>query len=411
MHRALRALVASAWAPWVLLALSLGAHVLVTLTGADPFRMVDLKVYIDGTAHLTDGTLYDFYSEPLHLPFTYPAFSALLFALVGWMNWTVLRIFWQLASVAAVAYLVYATLRLLGRIGPGSARPIRQPTGLVVSVTAVGLWLEPVRTTFNYGQINLFLAALLLSGAVGSRSWWQGTTVGLAAGIKLVPAITGLYYLLQRRFAAVLWAIGIFAATVALSLAVLPQQTWRYFSELIFDPGRTGPVWSAINQSWRGALARLAGHEVTVIWTVACLVTLVLGIWATVLCLRAGDPTGAFLAVQLVGLLVSPISWSHHWVWVLPVLVWAFAGPYRGSWAARGVAIGWLVGCYSYVVPILIVAQGPGIPPASRPGWQSWLGLAYVVLGMATLLVMGLLARSRPIRSRVAGDVVAGAPT
>jgi alpha-1,2-mannosyltransferase len=411
VQRALRGLVASAWAPWVLLALSLSAHVLVTLAGADPFRMVDLKVYVDGTAHLTDGTLYDFYSEPLHLPFTYPAFSALVFALVGWLNWTVLRIIWQLASVAAVSYLVYATLRLLGRIGPGSVRSIGQPTGVVVSVTAVGLWLEPVRTTFNYGQINLFLAALLLSGAVSARSWWQGTTVGLAAGIKLVPAITGLYYLLQRRFAAVLWAMGIFLATVALSLAILPQQTWRYFTELIFDPGRTGPVWSAINQSWRGALARLAGHEVTGVWAIACVVTLVLGVWATVLCLRTGDRTGAFLSVQLVGLLVSPISWSHHWVWVLPVLIWAFAGPHRHSWATRGIAIGWLVGCYSYLVPILIVAQGPGTPPASRPGWQSWLGLVYVLLGMATLVVMALLAKTPLSRPRTAEDVVADAPT
>ena len=405
MLRALRALVASPWAPWVLLAGSVAAHVLVTLAGADPFRMVDLKVYVDGTAHLTDGTLYDFYSEPLHLPFTYPVFSALLFALVGWMNWTVLRILWQLASVAAVAYLVYATLRLLGRLGPGSARPIPHGSGVVVSVTAVGLWLEPVRTTFNYGQINLFLAALLLSGAVSARSWWQGATVGLAAGIKLVPAITALYYLLQRRFAAVLWAIGIFIATVAVSLAFLPHQTWRYFTDLIFDPGRTGPVWSAINQSWRGALARLAGHEVTGIWAIACLLTLVLGVWATVSCVRAGDRAGAFVAVQLVGLLVSPISWSHHWVWVLPVLIWAFAGPYRGSWAARGVAIGWLIGCYSYLVPILIVAQGPGTPPASRPGWQSWLGTVYVVLAMATLLAMALLARARPVPS---GSVAGG---
>jgi alpha-1,2-mannosyltransferase len=279
-------------------------------------------------------------------------------------------------------------------------------TGVVVTATAVGMWLEPIRTTFNYGQINLFLAALLLAGAVSTRAWWQGTTVGLAAGITLVPAITGLYYLLARRYSAALWAVGVFLATVLVSLAFLPSQTWRYFTALIFDPGRTGPVWSAINQSWRGALARLFGHEVPGIWAVACLLTLALGIWATVMLLRAGDRAGAFLAVQLVGLLVSPISWSHHWVWVLPVLIWAFAGPFRGSGWALGIAIGWLVGCYSYVVPLLIVAQGPGIPPASRPGWQSWLGLAYVVLGMATLLVMGLLAASgRPVdRARPPGD-------
>ena len=406
----MRAFVASRWAPWLLLALSLAAHVVVTLLGADPFRMVDLRVYIDGTDHLTDGTLYDFFSEPLHLPFTYPSFSALLFTTVSWLNWTVLRVLWQVASVAAVGYIAYATLRLLGRAGRGAAKPVESLTGVVVTATAVGIWLEPVRTTFNYGQINLFLAALLLAGAVATREWVAGGTVGLAAGIKLVPAITGLYYLLQRRWSAVIWSVVVFALTIAVSLVFLPSQTWRYFTELIFDPGRTGPVWSAINQSWRGALARLAGHEVTGLWLIACLITLALGGWATWRCLQAGDRAGAFVAVQLIGLLVSPISWSHHWVWVLPVLLWAIFGPLRGTGPAVGVAVGWLAGCLSYVVPMLIVAQGPGLPPASRPGWQAWLGLIYVVLGMATLLVFALTAR-RGVAASVPEAAPAAGPT
>ena len=133
MQRALGAMVASRWAPWLLLGISVLAHVLVTLAGADPFKMVDLKVYIDGTAHIGDGTLYDFYSEPLHLPFTYPAFSALLFAAVSWINWTVLRIGWQLASLAAIAVIVYATLRLLGRAGRDAVAPVPHLRGTVVT--------------------------------------------------------------------------------------------------------------------------------------------------------------------------------------------------------------------------------------------------------------------------------------
>ncbi|MEP6562771.1 MAG: hypothetical protein ABJD68_17055, partial [Nakamurella sp.] len=98
MLGALQRLVASSWAPWVLLAVTGVLHVIVTLLGGDPFLMVDLKVYVDGATHLTDGTLYDFYSEPLHLPFTYPTFSAMIFTPMTWLNWTVLRVLWQLAS-------------------------------------------------------------------------------------------------------------------------------------------------------------------------------------------------------------------------------------------------------------------------------------------------------------------------
>ena len=273
---------------------------------------------------------------------------------------------------------------------PGIARSIRQPTGMVVSVTGGRRsgWSRSGRRSTTARSICSWLPCCWPARSA-RRTWWQGTTVGLAAGIKLVPAITGLYYLLQRRFAAVVWAVGIFAATVRCRWRSCPAQTWRYFTELIFDPGRTGPVWSAINQSWRGALARLAGHEVTASgrspacspWRWACGRR-----WAVPAGRRPdggvpGGPVGR--AVGLADLLVAPLG-----VGAAGAASGRSPDRARRSWAARGVAIGWLVGCYSYLVPILIVAQGPGTPPASRPGWQSWLGTVYVVLGMATLLVM-----------------------
>lgn len=390
----LKRYLASSWAPWVFLALTAVAHILVTLAGADPFKMVDLKVYVDGAHHLFDGTLYDFFSEPLHLPFTYPPFSALLFGLIAWLPWTLLRIGWQAASFGAVALMIHATLRLLGRAGKGARNPLPNIVGIVVTATALAVWLEPVRTTFNYGQINLFLAALLLAGAASTKEWAAGASVGLAAGIKLVPAITGLYYLLQRRWTAVVAAIVSFAVTIGIALIFLPSETIRFYTELMLDPGRTGPVWSAINQSWRGTLARLAGHDVSTSWVVASAITIVIGVTATWWSLRAGDRTGAFLAVQFVGLLVSPISWSHHWVWVLPLLLWGFFGVHRRNPLAWVLVVGWLAATCSYVVSILIAWQYEG-EPASRPGLHSWLGTAYVVMGMLTLIVLAVVNRRR----------------
>jgi len=387
-------LVASSWAPWVLLALTGVLHVLATLAGTDAFAMVDLRVYLEGAQHLTDGTLYDFVSQPLDLPFTYPTFSAIIFTPMTWLPWTLLRILWQLASFGAIGLIAYATLRLLGRAGPNAPEPIANVRGIVVTITALGLWLEPVRTTFNYGQINLFLCALLLAGAVASKEWLAGASVGLAAGIKLTPAITGVYYLLQRRWSAVIWSVVFFAVTVLVGLAIVPSETVRFFTALMFDPARTGPVWSAINQSLRGAIARLAGQDLPSVWLVAAAVAAVLGVWAAWACLRAGDRTAGFLAVQITGLLISPISWSHHWVWVLPLLLWCLFGPRQRSISVRALAVGWFVATCSYVVSLLIAQQYID-QPASRPGWQSGLGTVYPLLGLITLVLLGVLgARS-----------------
>ncbi|MFN8200748.1 MAG: mannosyltransferase [Nakamurella multipartita] len=391
MLAAMRRFVASSWAPWALLAVTIVLHVLVTLAGSDAFAMVDLKVYLEGAQHLTDGTLYDFFSEPLHLPFTYPTFSAIIFTPMTWLPWTVLRVLWQAASFGAIGLIAYATLRLLGRAGPKAPQPLEHVRGIVVTITALGLWLEPVRTTFNYGQINLFLCALLLAGAVASKEWLAGASVGLAAGVKLTPAITGLYYLLQRRWSAVAWSVVFFAGTVLLGLALVPSETVRFFTALMFDPARTGPVWSAINQSLRGAIARLAGQDLTSLWLVTAVLAAALGLWAAWACLRVGDRTAGLLAVQITGLLISPISWSHHWVWVLPLLLWCLFGPRQRVPAVRGLAIVWFIATCSYVVSLLIALQYID-QPASRPGWQSALGVVYPLLGVITLVVLGVLA-------------------
>lgn len=407
MVRAMQRWVASAWVPWALLAVSLVLHVVVTLLGSDAFNMVDLKVYYDGAGHLFDGTLYDFFSEPLHLPFTYPTFSALIFTPMVWIPWTVLRVLWQAASFGAIGLMAYSTLKLLGRAGPDARHPVPHLRGIVVTVVALGLWLEPVRTTFNYGQINLFLCALLLAGAASAGpaatgraarrgDFWAGLSVGLAAGVKLTPALSGLYYLLQRRWWAVLWSVVVFAATVAIGWLAAPSETVRFFTALMFDPARTGPIWSAINQSLRGALSRVQGQDRVGVWLVCAALALALGLWCAWRSLRVGDRTAAFLAVQITALLISPISWSHHWVWVLPLLLWCLFGPRQRDAAVRWLAAAWLVATCSYVVSILIAQQYMD-QPASRPLWQSALGVVYPLLGVVTLAVLARLAgRSVP---------------
>ena len=49
--------------------------------------------------------------------------------------------------------------------------------------------------------------------------------------------------------------------------------------------------------------------------------TLAVGLLAAWRQTRAGDRVGALVAVGALGALISPIAWSHHWLWT-PVFAW-----------------------------------------------------------------------------------------
>lgn len=380
--------------PVLVLLVSLGLHVLVMAQGIDGFRMIDLRVYVAGPLHLGDGTLYTFVTPKEDLPFTYPPFAAMVFWPLAQLPFAATAVIWQLLCVVLVASSLYLTLRLLGKTGPGDDWAPSLVRGVVLVGTAVALWVEPVRTTFNYGQINLLLMTVLLLGVVATKDWIAGLTVGLTAAIKLIPAITGLFYLLSRRFSAVAAAVATFVATGLLALLVVPDLTRRYFTELIFEPERTGVVAAVRNQSLRGAIDRLAGEDSTVLWAVAGVGVIVLGILATAWCLRSGDRLAAFLAVQFIGLEISPISWNHHWVWVLPLLLWCWCGPRRAERVVQWLAGSWAVVILAFLLPLL-AAQESRIWAAgeSLALWVRLLGAVYPVLGIATLVVLLVVAR------------------
>ncbi|GAB4588661.1 mannosyltransferase [Nocardia sp. IFM 10818] len=343
-------------------------------------NFVDLHVYVDGAANLGTGHLYDYTdaskTPDFPLPFTYPPFAALVFYPLHFLPFSLVAIAWLLLTVAALFGVVWLALELmLGK------EALREPKWRTVAVwwTAVGTWLEPMRTTLDYGQVNVFLVLIAML-AVRSAKWWvSGTLVGAAAGVKLTPAITGLYFVARRRWVTAMWSAVVFAATIGLTYLITPDETRRYFGELLGDATRIGPVGSATNQSLRGALSRLLGHDVGTgaLWIAAVLVTAVLAVLAW-RALAADDRLGTLLIVQLFGLLASPISWSHHWIWLIPVMLWLLYGPLRAAAGARLLAGYWLVTTAVGVPWVLLYAQ-PDIWTISRPGILSWLGTVDVL--------------------------------
>ncbi|MFD0360639.1 mannosyltransferase [Nocardia sp. GCM10030253] len=395
------------------LGLSVLARLLWMLLSKNGMNLVDLHVYVDGSAALLTDRLYDFtYAEKtpdFPLPFTYPPFAALVFFPLHFLPFTVIAVLWLLATVAALYGVVWISLELI--LG---AQRVREPGWRAAAVgwTAVGVWLEPVRTTLDYGQVNVFLVLGAMVAVRSSRWWLSGLLVGVVAGIKLTPAITGLYFVARRRWATVICSAVVFGATVGLSFLIAHTEAQRYFGTLLGDASRIGPVGSVWNQSLRGTLSRILGYDVESgpWWIAAMLVVAALAFlaWRT---LGSDDRMGTLIMVQLFGLMVSPISWSHHWVWLLPTVLWLVYGPMRQVAGARIIAGYWLVTMLIGVPWVLSFAQ-PSIWTISRPGVLSWLG-AVDALGVVVLFGWLIWHGRAVLRSDLAsaGRRLRGLPT
>ncbi len=385
----------------VLLIVSIGARLAWTYLVPNGANFVDLHVYLGGAAALDHpGTLYSYvYADQtpdFPLPFTYPPFAALVFYPLHLLPFGLVAFCWQLGIVAALYGVVRMSQRLLGFAAGAGHR-----TAMVW--TAVAIWTEPLRSTFDYGQVNVILVLASLWAVYSSRWWVSGLLVGLAAGVKLTPAATGLYFLGARRWSTVLFSAVVFAGTVALSIAVIGQQARYYFTDLLGNASRIGPIGTSFNQSWRGGISRILGHDAGYgpVVLIAIAVTAVLAALAW----RAlGDPVhtgerdrlGSLLVVQLFGLLLSPISWTHHWVWLLPLMIWLLRGPWRARTGAKVLGWGWLALTLIGIPWLLSFAQ-PTIWQIDRPWYLAWAGLIYIV---ATLATLGWIAATGRAESR-----------
>lgn len=387
------------WAP-LLLTASIAARIAWTYLTPHGANFVDLHVYIHGAAALAQsGALYDYvYADQtpdFPLPFTYPPFAAVVFYPLHFLPFGLVAFLWQIGTMAAL----YGVVRLCQRLLGGSATTGRRTAMLW---TAVGIWTEPLRSTFDYGQINVILVLAVLA-AVSSRRWWvSGLLVGLAAGVKLTPAIAGVYLAGARRWAAAAFSAVVFAGTIAVSIWVTGDQARRYFTELLGDAHRVGPIATSFNQSWRGGISRILGYDAgySAPVLIAIAVTAVLGVlaWRALNSNPARpDPLGSLLVVELFGLLASPISWTHHWVWLLPLMIWLLHGPCSDRRGARVLGWGWLT-LTLIGVPWLLSFFQPTIWQDDRPWYLAWAGLVYIVGALVTLAWMAT-TRVRPPES------------
>jgi len=373
----------------LLLILSVAARLAWTYLTPTGANFVDLHVYLGGAAAIDHpGTLYSYvYADQtpdFPLPFTYPPFAAVVFYPLHLLPFGLVAFVWQVGTMVALYGAIRISQGLLGI--PADRR-------VAMVWTAVSIWIEPLRSTFDYGQINVFLMLGVLWAVYTTRWWLSGLLVGIAAGIKLTPAISGIYFAGARRWREVVSSAVVFLATVGVSALIVGDQARYYFTDLLGDARRVGPIATSFNQSWRGAISRILGHDAgfgpLVLGAIAVTAVAAVLAWRA---LDGPDRLGKLLVVELFGLLFSPISWTHHWVWLVPLMIWALHGPLRERLGARVVGWGWLALTLIGVPWLLSFAQ-PTIWQISRPWYLAWAGLVYVVAALATLIWIATTGR------------------
>jgi alpha-1,2-mannosyltransferase len=336
------------WAGLALGALAAGLYVRQVLADLDGMmHLLDLGVYrIAGTRVLDGVSVYD---TPLagHTrgvwEFVYTPFAALLFVPLAKLDGNPFTYVGALGNFALLALGAWAALSMLGY-----RRDLRL-AAFSLPLAAIVLWIEPIRQTMAFGQVNILLMSIvLLDLALPDRVWGKGVLTGIAAGIKLTPAFFVLYLVFTRRYRAAAVAAGSFAATVLIGFLALSHDSVTFWSGAFADPTRVGVPENPNNESLRGLFARTIGLAggAQLLWlasaAVVALACLLLARWLSGSERSSGRFSGGeLLAVVLCGLAttaVSPYSWVHHWVWLGPLIIYLLHASLgrraAGAWAA-----------------------------------------------------------------------------
>lgn len=272
---------------------------------------IDLGVYREAgryALHHRDPYSAGFGADlPAPLPFTYPPFAALVLIPLALVPTTSLVVGWTLLNLALLVGIAVVAVRP-ALVRRGLAHPAW------FGLAAGGLaWTVPVAQTIAYGQVNLLLmAACLLDCTWTGRR--RGVLVGLATALKLTPGLFIVYFAATRQWAAAVRAAAIAAACALVGAVVYPGASREFWLHLVFETRRPGSPSYYGGQSLLALLGRL---HLTVVWLPLALAIAALGLWRAAMAHEAGSEVAAVALVGLTAVVVSPVSWQHHGVWIV----------------------------------------------------------------------------------------------
>jgi alpha-1,2-mannosyltransferase len=287
----------------------------------------DLNIYQKAIRWWWHGhDLYSYTEPSSDLGFTYPPFAAVALSPLAALPFGLAHPLMMAVNYGIILLSMWWLLR------PVAARMSWPMWYLLALALPLVVALEPIRETLGFGQVNLVLAGLVgidLVQLARGRRRGVGIGIGLAAAIKLTPAVFILFLFAAKRWRAGFTATATAVVATLLVAAADWPTSWKFWTETLWQTRRVGRPDSVPNQSLQGLLARLedTGQPSRLIWFAAAVLLLVLGLYRAVKAGAAGDQLGAGVLTGLLSCALSPVSWTHHFVWVLPavaiLLLWA----------------------------------------------------------------------------------------
>lgn len=301
------------------------------------YDFFDMKIYHGAVVWWSGGgELYEYIAPDTTLGFTYPPFAALLMLPMAALTPSAAGLFNLLFGLAALGFVLAA---LLVPVADRCGWPRWMAVAVALPMFAA---IEPVRETLGFGQVNLLLFALIMADMVALRKGWRwaGAGIGIATAIKLTPALFIVYFLVSRQWRAALTAVGATLAATAAAYLIVPHESTAYFGSVLWQTERVGAADMTPNQSLAGLLSRLYDTTTapSLLWIAFTLVLLAVGLTRAAAAHAEGDELIAFTLVGLTANVVSPISWTHHLVWVVPAVIALADQALRRRAASRGLA-------------------------------------------------------------------------
>jgi alpha-1,2-mannosyltransferase len=341
---------------------------------------MDFQVYRSGGRHIFGSGLYSSQIEVLgrHLLFTYPPVAALLFWPTSHLSVFAGQILWNAVNLLALLALIALSF--------AAARSRRLASSdwraALLLLTPVALLLYPVRSDLALGQINVLLVLMILADLTTGLSWRghsfpHGVLVGLAAAVKLTPLVFIPYLVVSRQWRAARNATLTFVIATGALFAVSPHASWSYFTEDAFDVKRVGNSLAVGNQALHAAIIRAHLSPAPMLFGLVEAVVLCGGMAIAAVAYRHSSRLLAVLVCAATGLMLSPIAWLHHYVWIVPALLWLAVGedrPAKGGWWALAAALVFVV-----------------VPPNSAGGSGLLWFLRDDAYVLATVAFMGLV--------------------
>jgi alpha-1,2-mannosyltransferase len=379
-------LLVGAWIVSIAVLAAWSAHLFHTA----PDAFIDLRVYrlgVQGWWHGVDiyGPLPK--AAGFDLPYVYPPISVLVLGPLGAVSWAHAIVATITVSQALMGIALYLTFL---RIWPGAGK--RGALLATAALLPASLLLEPVSGNLAFGQVNTALMALVVIDCLALRlPLPRGVLIGIAAAIKLTPLVVLLYFLVRKEYRSAIWMAGTAAVLTVIGFVV----SWTGSLHYWFGSSGGARAISAsayfTNQTIDGMLTRWAlPHLVqSGLWLLLSLALAAIAAIGIRRATRIGDTALAVVIIGALGLMISPTSWSYHWVYVAPALVVLAGQTWRNRAALAGLAWG--------VATVLVAITFWDAPFKTLPHlnnlamkwtfWQWFPGNSYVLLGAALLVV------------------------